>query len=377
MDRTKVAFIITKLELGGAQKSVLYSAANLDKDAFETYLLCGKGGYLDAIARTDIKNLCFINCLVRPISVIKDYCAFFQILFALAKIKPDIVHTNSSKAGILGRIAARLLRKKIVHTVHGFSFNDYQLWPLKMFYMQMEKFCNKFTHALIFVSQENLERAIKLNLAAPQKCFLIRAGAELKTKADFTQQDAQKTRRQSGLEDGDKVIISTANLKPQKNVFDMIRAAKIVCQKYPRAKFLFTGEGPLKQQALEMIAAHDLQDNFLLLGCREDIARLLNIADVFALSSLWEGLPMAVAEALAMDLPCVCYDTDGIKEIITNGQNGYLVPRGNYEVLAQKITDILDGRLKFKRGDITDFDIKTMVKKQEGLYSALSHLDRR
>lgn len=377
MERTKVAFIITKLQLGGAQKSVLYSAANLDKNTFESHLLCGKGGYLDGQAQQQIKNLYFINSLVRELSVIKDFCAFLQILKTLLKIKPDIVHTNSSKAGILGRIAAKMLRTKIVHTVHGFSFNDYQPAPLKFFYMQVERFCNKFTDTLIFVSQENLQKALSLNLAVKQQCLLIRAGAELKTKADFTLKDAQKTRKNLGINDGDKIILSTANLKPQKNVFDMIRAAKTVCKKYTAAKFLFTGEGPLKEQALEMIAANNLQNNFLLLGHRDDIAQLLNIADVFALSSLWEGLPMAIAEALAMDIPCVCYDTDGVKEIIKDAQNGYLVRRGKYDILAQKIIDVLEGGLNFTRGDITDFDINTMVKKQEGLYTSLSHLNRR
>ena len=123
---TKVALIITKLDLGGAQKSVLYTARHIG-DNFEPFLLCSSGGNLDKYAKDHIKNLYFIPNLVRQINPIKDFLAFFEIGKTLKRIDPQIVHTNCPKAGILGRIAAKLFTKaKVIHTTHGFVFYDGQ-----------------------------------------------------------------------------------------------------------------------------------------------------------------------------------------------------------------------------------------------------------
>ena len=153
---TKIALIITKLELGGAQKSVLYTARHIG-DGFEPFLLCGPGGFLDKYAKDHIKNLYFIKHLQRQIRPIKDYLAFWEIGKTLKQIEPQIVHTNSSKAGILGRLAAKIFTKaKIIHTVHGFAFHDGQNPVIKNFYILLERLLAKITDILIFVSNMKL-----------------------------------------------------------------------------------------------------------------------------------------------------------------------------------------------------------------------------
>ena len=371
MANKKIAFIITKLELGGAQKSVLYSVKNINRPPFKTYLLCGKGGFLDKTAKKSIKAIFFIPDMVREISPVKDIKAFFQIRKRLKNIRPDIVHTNSSKAGILGRLAAASLikRPKIVHTVHGFSFYEGQKPVQKYFYILAEKLLAGFTDRLVFVSREDMDNALRLKIAKASQCRLIRAGVEVKRRADFKDFDREAKLKELGLKPNARIILSTANLKPQKNPLDMIRAAAIVCRKEPRCVYLYTGTGPLKKAAAKLIARYKLKNNFKLLGHRKDIEQLLAVAEVFSLSSLWEGLPMALAEALFMDVPAVCYDSGGVKEILKDGQNGFLIKRGDYKALAQGHIKALKRKdFSFKEEDLEDFDIKNMINRQRELY---------
>ncbi|MDR0953347.1 MAG: glycosyltransferase, partial [Elusimicrobiota bacterium] len=167
-----------------------------------------------------------------------------------------------------------------------------------------------------------------------------------------------------------KIILSIANLKPQKNPLDMVKAAKIVAAKIPNAVFLYLGTGELKEKTENLIKRYRLANNFKLLGHRDDASELLAISDCFALTSLWEGLPMALVEALSMQTPAVCYDAGGIGEILQSGQNGFLIQRGNYHDLAAAILLVLESKLNFKQDAATlkEFDIRTMLKKQEALY---------
>ena len=374
MQTIKIAFIITKLELGGAQKSVLYSVKNLNRPPLKTYLICGRGGYLDKEAKKSIKNLFFISALQREISPLKDLKAFWQIRRRLKNLKPDIVHTNSSKAGILGRLAAVSLFKKIkiIHTVHGFAFYDGQQPFKRRFYILLEKLLSKFTDKMVFVSRQDMDSALKLKISKAAQSVLIRAGVEVKTKQDLKHFDRAAKLKSLGLPPSAKIILSLANLKPQKNPLDMIKAAAIVCKKEPACIYLYTGAGPLKAAAQQAINKHKLKKNFKLLGPRRDIYELLALADIFTLSSLWEGLPMALAEALFMSVPSVCYDSGGVKEILKDGKNGFLIPRGDYKQLAQGHLKALNKQdFSFDTEDLEDFDIKNMVKRQKELYLSL------
>lgn len=375
MEKRKIAFIITKLQLGGAQKSVLYSAENLPKDKFETYLLCGKGGTLDSYAKKNIKNLYFISSLVRQINPIKDFCAFIETIKTLRKINPDIVHTNCPKAGILGRIAAKIFTKaKVVHTTHGFVFYDGQKRLKKYFYIFIERFAALFADSMVFVSDKDLKTALKYKITTAKKAILIRAGVEVNTKenicidkTDFLEQEFNLT----GKTEDTKIVLQIANLKPEKAPLESVKIAKIVCQKHPNTIFLYTGAGPLKLETQNLIKEYKLENNFKLIGERNDIYKLLAIADVFLLTSVREGLPMALAEALNMQVPSVCYDVGGIKEILKDGKNGFLIPPKNKQKAAKSIIKILEGSFKFTSCDLTDFDINTMVKNQAALYESL------
>lgn len=371
MAKRKIAFIITQLQLGGAQKSVLYSVNNLPKKEFETYLLCGKGGSLDGKVKKDIKNLFFIPSLVRQINPIKDLIAFKQIITTLKKINPDIVHTNCPKAGILGRIAAKIFTKaKIIHTTHGFVFYEGQNPIKKYFYIFIELFAAFFADKMVFVSEKDLQTALKYKITNKKKAVLIRAGVVVKTKENLSF-DKENFLKELNLKKDNKIILQVANLKPEKAPLESVKIAKIVCPKYPKAVFLYTGEGPLRKETETLVKQFKLENNFKLIGERHDIEKLLAIADVFMLTSVREGLPMALLEALFMQVPAVCYDVGGIKEVLNNSKNGFLIPPKNPQKAAKSILDIIEGNFTFSTLDLKEFDINLMVKKQISLYKNL------
>lgn len=367
---TKIAFVITKLDLGGAQKSVLYTARHIS-DNFEPFLLCGQGGSLDKYAKDHIKNLYFISSLIRQINPIKDFLAFKELIKKLKEIDPQIVHTNCPKAGILGRIAAKLFTKaKVIHTTHGFVFYDGQNIFKKYFYIFIERFAALFADYMVFVSNKDLQTALKYKITTPQKARLIRAGVTPKTKESL-RFNKTKLFEELGIKENTKIVLQTANLKPEKNPLDSVKIASIVCKKIPNAVFLYTGEGPLKTKTENLIKELKLENNFKLIGERDDIPHLLSIADVFLLTSIREGLPMALLEALFMKVPAVCYDVGGISEVLKDGQNGFLIPPNDIQKAAESIINILQGNLTFQEqtlAQMQDFDIKDMLLKQQELY---------
>ena len=369
---TKVALIITKLQLGGAQKSVLYTARHIG-DNFEPCLLCGAGGYLDKYAKDHIKNLTFIKHLDRAINPFKDTLAFFEIGKTLKKIEPQIVHTNSSKAGILGRLAAKVYTKaKIIHTVHGFAFYEGQNKITKNFYILLEKLLAKITDVMIFVSKKDMQTALDLKITTPEKARLIRAGVRVYTPENVRDFNKEKLKEELGLKPENKVVLSISNLKPQKNPLDSVKVAKEVCKVLPNTVFLYLGTGPLEKETQNLIKKYNLENNFKLLGHRTDTTHLLTLTDAFMLTSLWEGLPMALVEALFMKVPAVCYNAGGVAEVLQDGKNGFVIPKKDVKQAAEKLLTILQNNFKFDDktlAALADFDIKDMLLRQEELYT--------
>ncbi len=367
----KVAHIITRLDLGGAQQNTLYTVSHLDASRFKALLICGPGGILDGEAPAPI----FVPDLVREIRPWKDLRAFFDLYKILQRERPQVVHTHSSKAGILGRLAARCAGVPvIIHTFHGFGFHGRQRWWIRWPYVFAEKLCAKFSSALIFVSRANQEEAARLGLGETRRHALIRSGIKL---ADFqARTDASLKKKELGLAPETPLILSVGNLKPQKNPQDFLSAARIVSQQRPDAAFVFVGEGPLRPKIES--AASGLPCRFLLPGWRRDVPELLAACDIFVLTSLWEGLPRALVEAMKSGKPCVCYATDGVRDIVCDGENGFLVPAGDAPALARKILDLLsdaDRRREMGKAAAAsisqEFDIDLMVQRQEEVYQHL------
>lgn len=372
--KLRVCHIITQLELGGAQQNTLYTVSHLDPDRFEPILLCGEGGILDEEAGKGSWRTVFISFLVRPVKPWYDSPALRQLYRNLRELKPHIVHTHSSKAGILGRIAAYLAGVPvIIHTFHGFGFTPAQWGWVRRLYIWLEWLCARLTTHFIFVSQDNLEEAKRLGIIGRKSFSLIHSGICFQTPPLLN-----TLRDELGIPEDAWVVSSVGNFKPQKNPLHLVQVARDVLMKDPSAHFVLVGDGELRASVEKYIRAHVLEGHVHLLGWRRDIPAILAASNVFFLTSIWEGLPRALVEAAYAGRPSVAYAVNGVKDILADGQTGFLIPPGDTGKAAQKILWLKDnpmeavrmGQEARKRVE-TEFDIDAMVRAQEELYVKL------
>jgi glycosyltransferase involved in cell wall biosynthesis len=379
--RAVVAHIITLLEWGGAQENTLFTVGALDPRRFERVLIAGKGGMLDSRAAA-IQGCGFrqVDSLVREIRPALDARAFLSLRAILRQEKeragglPLVVHTHSSKAGILGRAAARAAgAEAVVHSIHGFGFHDSQSPPLRRFLVGLERAASRWTDAFIAVSEENVRIGVREKILSAERVRLIRSGFDT---ARFLTGSRERGRRLLGIPEGVPVVGTIAVLKPQKAPLDFVEVARRVRERIPAARFVMIGDGELRPK-VEQAAAKGLQGgSFLLAGWREEIPDLLRAFDVFLLTSRWEGLPKVVPQALLSGVPVVATAVDGTREIVEDGVDGFLAPPGDVEALARRVADLLSGRAVlnplFKRDRLLrEFDQREMVRAQERLYEEL------
>ena len=377
MNKIKVCIIVTKLELGGAQKVAIDLCKKTDKDKFEFFMICGMGGILDDETSGVIK-VYFVKDLIREINPLKDFKAFIEIYKIFKKEKPDIVHTHSSKAGILGRITAFAAGiKTIIHTIHGFPFNDTQSFFKKNLYITLEKLCAAVSMVLIPVSTENIKKGLSYKIGKEKQYRYIRLGIDIENFKNLNH--APLLKKELGLEETDKIVTTIGPFKPQKNLADFIKAANIVLKKDSSFKFIITGDGEGRPELERLIAKYGLENGVILLGWRRDISNILNSSDFFAMTSLWEGLPISTIEAMACGLIPVVNDVDGQREIVKDGVNGFLVKPYVPEDIAAKILflaknpEIKDKMSKNAKETIDEtFGIDYMIKQHENLYRELT-----
>ena len=371
----RIIHIITKLELGGAQLNALYTAAHLDKGLFSVKLACGPGGELGG--KTGGVDAIFVPSLRCEINPFRDIAAFFGLYRLLKKEKPDIAHTHSSKAGILGRLAARLAGVPvIIHTFHGFGFNNRQNLLKRRLFVFLEKFCAQLADALIFVSVSNMETARALGIGSPRCWRLIRSGIALRNYP--AECGVRSKRAEFGIKAGELAVISLGNTKPQKNPAGFISIALKITREVKNVKFVFIGGGSELDYFRSLAESLGLKDKCIFAGWRMDTAQLLRASDLFLLASFWEGLPRSLVEALASGLPVVCYKTDGVADLVKEGVNGFGARPGDEAGLAAAAKRVLKDavlRAKLAQGardtDLSAFDIDLMVKQQEELYLEL------
>ncbi|MBM4124761.1 MAG: glycosyltransferase family 4 protein [Nitrospira sp.] len=377
-ERVTVAHIITKLELGGAQQNTLDTVSHLDPARFRPILIAGEPGLLDQEARA-LAGVEFhqVPTLVRRICPWHDIRSLFALAALLRRLKPAIVHTHSSKAGIIGRWAARLAGVPIIiHSIHGFGITPAQPWPLRRLLIALERWTGRFTTRVIAVSEANRKLGIEWQCFAADRCTVIRSGVDLEAIKQI-QVDVGAKKRELGLDPGLPVVGMIAPMKPQKAPLDFVRMTELVHRAGSEAQFIFVGDGELRGSMEEEVRRCGLSQVFHFAGWRRDIAEVLHCLDVFVLTSLWEGLPRVYVEALACGVPVVGTDVDGASEVVQDGVNGYLVKPGAVQALAEKVLRLLahpeEATRMGSRGLVrpAEFDIGTMVRRQEEEYESL------
>ena len=373
----RVLHIITRLELGGAQRNTLFTAANLDRSLFSVGLAWGPGDELDSEARRieDLERY-EISALTRPIAPRMDLRALRDLRRAIRTFEPSIVHTHSSKAGILGRTAAHLEKIPIViHSIHGWGFTPLQSPTKRRLLVAAERWVAPWTDHFIGVSQANIDQGRDLSLLGDD-ISLIRSGIDLSAFKDSS--DPAPVGRGLGIPDGVRVVTQIGNLKPQKAPLDFVRVAAIVASSNPGVHFVIAGDGPLRGQVKDLADELGIADRLHVPGWWRNVPALLGATDVALLTSRHEGLPRAVVEALAAGVPVVATAVDGTPEVVRDGVNGILAPAGDIERLAAGVCTLLedeDRRREMGEAAVLSleaFDINLMVRRQEELYQCLS-----
>lgn len=384
MKQIAIVHIITKLELGGAQKVCLSLAAGAQKAGLATYIITGSEGILVPLAQQQSYTTIFLDTFHRELTprfLLDDVRTIFRIWKFLRTIRKNhptiIVQTHSSKAGIVGRIAATLAGvPSRIHTVHGFALHRHQSWKNWLLYYIPEFICSFLTHHFVYVSQADQALAAKIFPARTQQHqSLIRAAVPVEhfiaaRRIQLTTIPA----RESNITP--LVIGSISCFKPPKNLPDLIRAFALVHQHLPHARLEIIGDGELREEIEQCIAQHNLKEFITLLGWQQDVAPHLARWDLYAMTSLWEGLPCAVVEARAAQLPVVSYRTGGIPDIIRHGYNGYLVAQHDWQALARYLISlgedpVLQERLGTAYDHLEEFSEQYMIKQYLILYQDL------
>ncbi len=382
MDRTvRVCHVITRLELGGAQDNTLHTVTHLGPP-FAPSLVCGPGGLRDDDARRSGVPVTFVPSLVREIRPFRDLAAIAALARIFRRDRPAIVHTHSSKAGIVGRIAARIAGVPIViHTVHGFGFNPTQPAWLRGLLVGLERAMTPLTTRLVLVSQANLDLGVRLGIVRGDRAALIRSGIHRRdfeaAASDPTLRNGAGLRGELGIPSGAPMVGMIACLKPQKAPLEFVEIAARVAAQVPEAHFVLAGDGELRPAVEGRVRALGLEGRLHLLGWRRDIPRVLASLDVMVLTSLWEGLPRVVPEAIAAGVPVVATGVDGTTDILRDGDTGVVRPPHDIEGMARGIVATLNapdaGRAMTRRARarLDEFDIDAMVRAQERLYLEL------
>jgi len=376
MQRINLLYVITKLELGGAQKQLLTLIRHLDKKRFHLFLFTAKDGLLlpEALSINGLTIKKSI-CLERPINPLKDLLALIEIYWFIKRNNIEIVHTHSSKAGILGRLAARLAKVKIIiHTVHGWSFNDYQPRAERLFFIWLERLSARFSDKLVVASNYDRQKGLDNHIGKENKYSLIRYSIDY---TEFNIKD-QNIREELGINPNDLVVGMIACFKPQKSPQNFIRLAFLVKKFSTHIKFLLVGDGILRRKIEKLIEKLNLKNYVILTGWRRDIPRILSAIDVFVLTSLWEGLPITVLEAMASSKPVISTHTGGVSEVIVEGKSGFLVTPRDINRMSERLAVLIkDENLRRQIGQNaragldSNFTLTNMISKTENLYEEL------
>ncbi len=376
MRSINLLYVITKLELGGAQKQLLSLIRHLDKKRFRLFLFTAEDGLLlpEALSINGL-TINKSTCLERPINLLKDLLALIEIYRFIKKNNIEIVHTHSSKAGILGRLAARVAKVRIIlHTVHGWSFNDYQPSMVRLFFIWLERLIARFTDRLIVVSDYDKQKGLWNRIGKEDKYSLIHYGIDF---SEFGTKD-QNIRKELRINTNDSVVCMVSCFKPQKSPQDFVRLAFLVKKLSPGSRFLLVGDGVLRKKIERLIRKFDLEKELILTGWRSDIPRILSGIDIFVLTSLWEGLPISVLEAMASSKPVVSTNTGGVAEVVVEGRSGFLVPPKDMNKMSERLIVLLkDKNMRESMGQNAadslhlNFALTNMIENSRNLYEKL------
>ena len=371
-ENAPIIYIVTKLELGGAQKVCLSLFHELKNKNHETWLISGTEGPLVAEVKNN-PNVILLPLLKRECSLSNlknDFKTFFLLIKELKKLKSEhptiIVHTHSTKAGYLGRWAGFFAGiKQRFHTVHGFGFHPHQS---KLGYISayiIELFTALVTTHYVCVSTEDQKTGCRLLPGFSRKNTLIRAAID-----DEKFHPAQI----APLDKNVPFTFGTVScFKKQKNLFDLLQAFKDVHRHYHHTRLEIIGDGSLRPEIETWIATHNLEQVITLHGWCDDVAPFMKQWHAFVMSSLWEGLPCAAVEARFLKLPVLAYNVGGMSDLVLDGKNGFLYEPRKVQQLVHGMCALISDKILYQKlkaypEDLSAFTRNAMILQHSILY---------
>ena len=357
----KTAFLITKSESGGAQSHVLELVDGIRGDC-HVVLAAGDDGWLMDQARSRGIPVTIIPDLIHPISLAQDSRACRQIKQWLLREQPDLLHAHSSKAGLLGRIAARMAGVPSVFTAHGWAFTGGATAARKLVAVPSEWLAARIGGDIICVSQYDRQLACRYAIASDTRLHTVWNGIE------------DTTERALPTSNPEPVITMVARFAAPKDHTTLLRAISMMGDVPCRLRLV--GDGPLLPEAKALASDLGIENRVEFTGSRSDVTALLAHSDVFVLTSRFEGLPISILEAMRAGLPVVASDVGGVPELV-NEETGILVAQGDAVALAEALKRLLGspallsgmgakGRERYEK----DFRASTMIEKTLSIYEA-------
>jgi glycosyltransferase involved in cell wall biosynthesis len=342
-----VAHIITRLIIGGAQENTLFSCEGQFRDfGDEVTLITGPGlgpeGSLMERARNAGFRIVEIPEMQRSIHLGRDFKSYRTIGRVLRELRPDIVHTHSSKAGILGRAAARKVGIPTVHTIHGASFHHGQSLAAFAVYRALEQVAADWTDAFISVADSLTDQYVAAKVAPRERFTTIYSGMDVEPLLS-PPRPRDDVRRELEIAPDHIVLAKVSRLFHLKGHKYLIEAAKDVVAAHPNVRFLLIGDGILRAEFEELIAQRGLKEHFIFTGLVPPtrIPELIHAADIVVHTSVWEGLARVLPQGLIAGKPVISYDVDGAREVVIPHETGYLLPAESITELSAAMKELV------------------------------------
>lgn len=378
----RIVHIITRLIIGGAQENTLLSCEGQYARGHEVTLITGPAigpeGSLMPRAECAGFKVVVVDAMRRSILPGKDWRTYRRLVKLLREIRPDVVHTHSSKAGIIGRWAARKAGVPvIVHTIHGLAFTASTSRVANAAYEFLERRTAPLTTKIVCVADAMREQSLKAGIGLPSQYVTVYSGMET---APFIHppMSREEVRRSLGLDNGHVVVGTIARLFDLKGHDDLLDLAPAFCAKHPNLRFLWVGDGLLREAFETRIRGMGLQVRFILTGLVEParIPELSGAMDILVHPSRREGLARAIVQGQLASAPAVAYDIDGNREGLIDGKTGYIVRPFDQKALGEKLEQLVANPgarramgIAGREFALSRFDAKVMVDALESVYA--------
>jgi glycosyltransferase involved in cell wall biosynthesis len=381
MQKTKVLRIITRLNIGGPTIHTVLLNSKLDPNKYESYLLCGRieAHESDMSYYAEKYNVLpiYINDLCRELRPFQDLKALVQMIRIIRKIKPDIVHTHTAKAGTLGRLAAIILRVQIIiHTFHGNIFKGYFGKLKTKFFVYIEKFLSLFSTKIITISKQQKKEIIDLGISKKEKIEVINLGFDFKNILP-SGMEKDVFRKDFNIPKDKKLIGIIGRLTPIKNHHLFLDIAQIVSKKKTDIQFVIIGDGESRKEIQNEITKRQLDGNVFITGFIQNLKPVYADLDLVLLTSKNEGTPVALIEAMAAKKVVMSTQVGGVEDFVDNGVNGFYFPQ-EPQSFADEICKYFDHQKEYfymkEKATITSlkkFSSERLIKDIDELYSKL------